>query len=198
MTRKRFDTTTAIGLVETVGYPRLHGGIPATIALRNTDFSQTFIRDNTVTTGGGTTTADGILFDYPLTSVHPSRMTTVTGNRFHADGIYAVMQLGWFGLTPLLPKGTLDNAQVTDNTITGTAAFGIAALDLRFRVPRLSVGDLANTSNNNAFRHNDLSGFSPSKASLYLGPSTHDNSFRGDPHGPVVNLGTNNHIVLTP
>lgn len=197
-TTKRFDTASILNLVATVGYPRLHGGLPASIAMRDDDFADTTIQNNDIDTRGGATFSDCMLLSYPVASTQSSRSTTITGNRCDMGGIFAGMQIGWFGATSLLPSGIFDNAVVARNTFTGTASFGIAALDYRYRLPFNVPGNLNNTSNHNLFSNNDFSTFTPSQATLYLGPSTHDNTFIGDPHGPVVNLGTDNHIVPTP
>jgi hypothetical protein len=102
--------------------------------------------------------------------------------------------MGFVQVTQFLPEGIADFTDIKRNTFTGTASFGIVAPDLRFRLPGERPSDLMNTSNNNVIRQNSFSGFTPSEATLYLGPSTFDNTFEGDPNGPVIDLGTNNRI----
>jgi hypothetical protein len=197
-TTKRVDTATLVNLIETVGYPLLTpGGLPSSIALRDTDFKTTVLSNNHIVTGGGARNGVCILFSQPVPSAHPSRSTSVIGNRCDMGGIFAGISMGWFGATGLLPPGILDGATITDNTFTGRAAFGLAALDYRYRVPFEVLGNLHNTSHHNRMQRNDFSAFTPGRATLYLGPSTHDNTFIGSPHGPVVNLGTNNRLVLS-
>ena len=192
----RLTDSTLARIVTTVGYPRLHGGHPASIKMAGNDVRTMSIRDNDVVTGGGTSTAVCIMQYEPVASVYPTRSTSITGNRCRMSHIFAGLLAGWAGTPGFFEPGILQNATVADNSFTGSASFGIAALD--FRVRLAPAQDLVNTSNHNVFRGNDLSGFTPGQASLYLGPSTHDNTFHGDPHGPVVNRGTNNHIVVTP
>jgi hypothetical protein len=111
-------------------------------------------------------------------------------------GVFAGLLGGWAGELPSFPQGSLDHAVVTNNTFCGTADFGITMMD--FTVPRAPANNLANTSHVDVFTHNNLSGFRPIKggASLYFGPATHDNDFIGSPHGPVVNRGRRNVIVV--
>jgi hypothetical protein len=186
-------------VVNTVGYPKLHGGHPAALKFAGNDVANFSITNNDITVEGGSNTSVCIMqyMGNPSTSVHPQRTTQISGNRCTMQGIFAGLLGGWAGELPFFPQGTLDNAVVTDNTFSGTADFGLTMMD--FTVPLAPENNLANTSHGDLFAGNDLSAFTPINggASLYFGPSTHDNTFTGNPHGPVVNLGTNNHIVIT-
>lgn len=194
---RRLDSALA-NVVNTVGYPDLHGGHPSAIKMAGNDVANMTIRNNHLTVGGGSSTMVCILqyMADSSASVHDTRSTEVSGNRCAMDGIFAGLLGGWAGERPFFPQGTLDDAVVRNNTFTGTAAFGMTMMD--FTVPRAPVNDLINTSHGNNITANDFTGFTPSVASLYLGVSTHDNRFEGNPHGPVINLGTNNQILATP
>ena len=193
---KHLETAGILKLIQTVGYPGLHGGLPTALALRDDDFTDITVRNNDITSVGGAPSTDCMLLEFPLHSVHPSRSAIITGNRCDMQGGFAAMQLGWIGLQVAnFNPGIFDNAVVNNNTFVGTASFGIAALDLRILVPRLAKNSLINTSNNNVFANNDLSHFTASKASLYLGPETYNNTFIGNPHGLVVDKGTGNRII---
>lgn len=129
------------------------------------------------------------------TSVHQRRSTLISGNRCTMSGVFAGLLGGFAGNGSAFPQGSLDDAVVTNNTFTGTADFGITMMDFDF--PLLPANNLVNKAHGNVFRGNDMSGFTPINggASLYFGPSTHDNVFVGNPNGPVVDLGTHNAIV---
>jgi hypothetical protein len=188
-------------LVDTVGYPRLHGGHPAAVKLAGNDVARVTIENNNVTLRGGSHTMVCIM-QYLAGPSGPAGArqagsTRISGNsctmRRH---IFAGILGGWAGSGRFFPPGPMDNATVTNNTLTGTASFGISMMD--FTVPVDPASNLVNTSNGNLFARNDLSHFTPGVASLYLGPSTHDNTFIGNPHGPVIDHGTNNHIITPP
>lgn len=181
--------------VETVGYPRLHGGHPASLKLSGNDVARFSIINNTITDGGGSNTIVCIMQYLSPTSVWAHRTTQISGNRCTTKGIFADLLAGWSGELPFFPQGSLDNATVTNNTFTGTADFGVAMLD--FKVPLAPANNLTNTSSNDVFAANYFTGFTPIRggASLYFGPSTQDNVFVGDAHGPIVNLGKNNTIL---
>ena len=181
--------------VVTVGYPRLHGGDPNTIKLAGNDVAITTVLDNDVTAGGGSPTTVCIMdFQVAPSRFHPIRLTEIARNRCTMSGIFAGLLGGWAGTLPVWGPGTLDDAVVTDNIFTGTAAFGIAMLD--FKVPLLPVNNLVNTSHGDVFRDNNFSTFTASKAALYLGPSTHNNLFVGSLRGTIVNLGRDNVIIM--
>ena len=193
----RFDSAFA-NIVDTVGYPGLHGGHPAAVKLAGNDVGRVTIDNNVITSGGGSSTMVCIMsyMADPSESVHTTRFTDISGNRCTMSGIFGGLLAGWSGERPFFPQGSLDNAIIRNNTFVGTASFGITMMD--FNVPLAPANDLVNTSNGNVFAGNDFSSFTPSVASLYFGASTHDNVFTGNPHGAVINLGTNNHIVGTP
>jgi hypothetical protein len=193
---RRFDSVFA-NVVQTVGFPRLHGGHPAAIKLAGLDVDHLAVERNVLTVGGGSSTMVCIMaYAAQGLTPTPGSTTRIAGNRCTMDGIFAGLLGGWAGELPFFPPGPLDDAVVTGNTFVGSAAFGVTMMD--FRIPLAPANDLVNTSHGNVITGNDFSGFVPSEASLYLGPSTHDNTFVGNPHGPVVNLGTNNHITVTP
>jgi hypothetical protein len=185
-------------VVNTVGYPKLHGGHPAALKFAGNDVANFSITNNNITAGGGSNTIVCIMqyMRDPGTSVHQHRFTLISGNRCAMHRIFAGLLGGWAGERPFFPQGTLDDAVVAHNTFSGTADFGITMMD--FTVPAAPSNNLVNTSNADVFTGNDLSAFSSIKggASLYFGPSTHNNTFIGNPHGPVVNLGKHNHIVI--
>ena len=180
-------------VVVTVGYPGLHGGDPNALKMAGNDAARTIIRDNKLTVGGGGPTSTCIEAFQVAPSIHPTRLTEISGNRCTMSGIFAGLLAGWAGLLPTWGPGTLDNAIVTNNIFTGTAAFGIAMLD--FKYPVFRFNSLVNTSHGNVFRDNNFSAFTASQAALYLGPSTHDNLFVGSLRGTIVNLGTHNVII---
>lgn len=184
-------------LVDTVGFPRLHGGHPAALKLAGNDVARVTIENNNVTLGGGSHTMVCIM-QYLAGPSGPAAAssTRISGNSCTMRHIFAGILGGWAGSGQFFPPGPMDNATVTNNTLTGTASFGISMMD--FTVPAAPANNLVNTSNGNVFTRNDLSHFIPGVASLYLGLSTHNNTFIGDPHGPVINLGKHNHIVKPP
>ena len=180
--------------VVTVGYPRLHGGVPATLKLAGNDVADLTVLNNSIVTGGGSRNLVCINdFQVPPSRFHPIRLTEISGNRCTMSGIFAGLLGGWAGNLSLWRPGTLDDAVVSNNTFVGTAAFGIAMLD--FKVPLAPDNNLVNTSHRDVFRHNDFSAFTAGKATLYFGPSTHDNIFVGALRGTVVNLGRHNVII---
>jgi len=183
--------------VVTVGYPRLHGGHPAALKLAGNDVANFYILDNNITAGGGSNTLICIMQFMSETSIHRHRFNVISGNHCTTKGIFADLLGGWSGERPYFPQGTLDDAVVTDNTFSGTADFGITMMD--FRVPAAPSNNLVNTSHGDLLACNNLSDFTAIKggANLYFGPSTYDNTFIGNPHGPVVNLGTNNRVIIT-
>jgi hypothetical protein len=172
----------------------LHGGHPAALKLAGNDFADFTIVNNDITASGGSSTTVCIMQYMADASVHMTRASHIVGNQCHMRGIFAGILGGWAGELPFFAQGTLDNAEVRGNTFTGTAAFGITMMD--FVVPRAPANDLVNTSHGDTITENDFRRFRPSVASLYLGASTHDNAFVGDPHGPVINLGHNNSVVV--
>ena len=196
VTKSRIDSPLARA-VTTVGYPRLHGGHPAELKLSGNDVANFSILNNHLAVGGGSNTLICIMqyMSNPETSVHRQRSTRISGNTCVMKRIFAGLLGGWSGENPYFPQGTLDNAVVTNNTFSGTADFGITMMD--FKIHAVPKNDLINTSNHDVFTHNNLSGFTAIKggASLYFGPATHNNTFIGNPHGPVVNLGKHNRII---
>jgi len=184
-------------IVKTVGYPRLHGGHPAALKFAGNDVANFSITDNAITVGGGSNTIVCIMqyMSDPQTSLYKHRITDITGNRCAMQHIFAGLLGGWSGERPFFPEGTLDDAVVAHNTFRGTADFGIAMMD--FTVRAAPSNNLVNTSNDDVFTCNDLSAFRSIKggASLYFGPSTHNNRFIGHPHGQVINLGKHNHVI---
>jgi hypothetical protein len=195
-TTRRIDSIFA-KVVDTVGFPRLHGGHPSALKMAGNDYEEFTIADNAVTVGGGSSTAVCIMqyMADPSQSAHASRTTRIVGNECRMDRIFAGVLGGWAGELPFFPQGTLDDAMVQGNLFTGSAAFGITMMD--FVVRAAPANDLVNTSHGNQISDNDFTQFAPSRASIYFGASTHDNSFVGDPHGPVINLGHNNTVVTS-
>jgi hypothetical protein len=197
VTRSRVNSKFAL-IVNTVGYPRLHGGHPAALKLAANDVADFSITNNDITVGGGSNTSICIMqyMIAPNLSVHRHRTTLISGNHCTMTRIFAGLLAGWAGELPFFAQGSLDNAVINRNTFSGTADFGITMMD--FTVPAAPANNLVNTSNGDAFTNNDLSAFTSIKggADLYFGPSTHDNTFIGELNGPVVNLGKHNVIIV--
>ena len=180
--------------VVTVGYPGLRGGYPAALKLNGVDIADVTILNNDITAGGGSRTMVCMEeFEIPPSRFHPIRLTEISGNRCTMGGIFAGLLGGWAGLLPFNGPGSMNNAIVTNNTFLGTAAFGMAMLD--FKVPSAPDNNLVNTSHDDVFRNNNFLAFTAGKASLYFGPSTHDNIFVGALSGTIVNLGKHNVII---
>ena len=184
--------------VDTVGYPNLHGGHPAATKMAGNDVARFTIDNNVVRSGGGSSTMVCIMqyMADASESVYATRTTRISGNHCTMSGIFAGVLGGWAGERPFFPRGNDRRRGRADNTLTGTSSFGITMMD--FTVPRAPVNDLINTSHGNVLTGNDFSAFTPGVASLYLGASTHGNTFTGNPHGPVIDLGTGNHVTITP
>jgi hypothetical protein len=196
VTQSRLNSKFAL-VVNTAGFPRLHGGHPAALKFAGNDVANFSITNNDITAGGGSNTIVCIMqyMGDASTSVHPDRFTQISGNRCTMDGIFAGLLGGWAGQPPFFGQGTLDDAVVDNNTFTGTADFGVIMAD--FTVSAAPANSLLNTSHHDVFARNNLAAFTTIKggAALYFGPSTHDNIFIGNPHGRVINLGKNNRII---
>lgn len=122
--------------------------------------------------------------------------TTIRNNTCEMNGTGTAIAGCSLGGTELFyPPGVLQNAVIADNTIRGTARFGIAFYS--FAGPA-SLGGMICTAYGNQITGNDMSGFSASQASLFFGLVTHDNVFVGNTGtGRVLDLGARNTITTS-
>ncbi len=166
------------------------------------------VTGNDITPGPGTTpysVGDGIDLD-----AASSGRFTISGNRVHASDPYADGILIW-GLDPesgpqhwlvannkvamegsyyggVTVVGAVSRGLVIGNRISGTADLGIDLL--------ADFYDPSSAPSHNLMLANDLSGFEPATADVYLDTGTTGNHVIGN-YDPVVDMGTDN-VVTKP
>jgi hypothetical protein len=184
-----FLATRAVGLPGIV-----RAGHPDGINMKGVDTSSVVIRNNDIETRGRRTGLCIMAWHSETSTVGP-RSVLIENNRCNMDGQFTGIMVGWSGEDPFFPPGTLDNAVIRDNEISGNSMFGIAFPD--FVVPIAPRNNLTNTATGNVMVDNDLTGLQTTTAALYFGPSTSNNSFVGAFNGGVLDEGTGNTVVNT-
>ena len=180
---------------EVVGFPGVRAGHGDGLNAKGVDTVSVVIRNNNIVTSGVPTGVCIEAWQSPTTIHTQPRTTLIEGNNCEVHGQFAGLMVGWSGEMPFFVAGTLDDAVVRDNVVTGEAMFGLALAD--YNVQPAPANNLINTGHDNVFEGNDLTGLDVSTASVYFGPSTFNNSFVGAFSGPVLDQGTGNTIVNT-
>lgn len=125
---------------------------------------------------------------------NPDAVTLYARNTIRTDGQRTAFLGGFPGIPGFFPASSLQNAQIRDNTFLGTARTAIGFRDIRW----LLTQNLVNRANRVDIRRNDMTGLTVSGPALRFDPSTFDNTFAGNPNGPIDDRGTNNTITVTP
>jgi hypothetical protein len=126
-------------------------------------------------------------------NTNPSAFSAYENNYFQASG-QRTLFMGGFAATPgFFPPSSLQDALIRDNTFTGTIREGIAFVNL----PGILSPPLINRANRVTIEDNNFAGLTSRRATVVFGPGTFDNTFIGNPNGPIINKGTGNTIVIT-
>lgn len=164
------------------------GGISC---LRNRN-SSTLVEQNTVNLTGNRGLAI-TLSGENMTVSNNSMSLGAAGSLIPFGGI----ALGLADPAPGFPENlgpSLNKSTIANNTVTGTAYFGIVFVDLRYHDPTL--GDTPNESHGNRVINNDLSALNALAFSLFAGPDTYDNVFNGC-FASVLDMSTANKLHNT-